>query len=72
MLKNLQRGVVLCFYMEHTSYRERQVQHFLWMIYGIYFRETPYQTTQAILQANDKLYEGVGLPTKNIRSSSEH
>ena len=24
------------------------------------------------LQANDKLYEGVGLPTKNIRSPSEH
>ena len=24
------------------------------------------------LQANEKLYEGVGLPTKNIRSSTEH
>ena len=24
------------------------------------------------LQANDKLYEGVELPTKNIRSSTEH
>ena len=24
------------------------------------------------MQANDKLYEGVGLPTKNIRSPSEH
>ena len=24
------------------------------------------------LQANDKLYEGVELPTKNIRSSPEH
>ena len=31
-------------------------------MYGIYFRETPYQTKQA----NDKLYEGVELPTKNI------
>ena len=25
-----------------------------------------------LLQANDKLYEGVELPTKNIRSSTEH
>ena len=24
------------------------------------------------LQANDKLYKGVELPTKNIRSSTEH
>ena len=24
------------------------------------------------LQENDKLYEGVELPTKNIRSSTEH
>ena len=24
------------------------------------------------LQANDKLYEGMELPTKNIRSSPEH
>ena len=24
------------------------------------------------LQANDKLYEGVGLPKKTIRSSTEH
>ena len=24
------------------------------------------------LQANNKLYEGVELPTKNIRSSTEH
>ena len=24
------------------------------------------------LEANDKLYEGVELPTKNIRSSTEH
>ena len=25
-----------------------------------------------ILQANQKLYEGMGLPTKNIRPSTEH
>ena len=25
-----------------------------------------------LLQANDKLYEGIELPTKNIRSSTEH
>ena len=50
----------------------RQMLNFLWAIYGIYFRGTPYQTTQAILQANDKLYGGMELPTKNIRPSSEH
>ena len=27
---------------------------------------------QQFLQANDKLYEGVELPTKNIRSSTKH
>ena len=25
-----------------------------------------------LLQANDKLYEGIELPTKNIKSSTEH
>ena len=29
-------------------------------------------TKQQFLQANDKLYEGVELPTKNIRTSTEH
>ena len=29
-------------------------------------------TKQQFLQANDKLYEGVELATKNIRSSTEH
>ena len=41
--------------------------NFLWVIYGIYFRKTLY-----FRKANDKLYEGVELPTKNIRSSTEH
>ena len=29
-------------------------------------------TKQQFWKANDKLYEGVELPTKNIRSSIEH
>ena len=29
-------------------------------------------TKQQFLQENDKQYEGVELPTKNIRSSTEH
>ena len=29
-------------------------------------------TKQQLLQENDKLYEGMELPTKNIRSSTEH
>ena len=39
------------------------------MIYEIYFREAPYQTTQAI----DKLYEGMELPIKtlNLRLNTE-
>ena len=45
------------------------MQNFLWVIYGAYFRETPYQTT---MQANNKLHEGMELPTKNVRSSTEH
>ena len=45
------------------------MQNFLWVMHGTYFRETPYQTT---MQANNKLYESMELPTKNIRSSTEH
>ena len=37
-------------------------------ISGRYFTEQRKQ----FLQANEKLYEGVELPTKNIRSSTEH
>ena len=68
MLKNSNKGVALCLYMKQTPWRGRQMQNFLWVIYGIYLRKTPYQTTQV----NDKLYEGVELPIKNIRSSTKH
>ena len=68
MLKNLQKSVMLCLYKEHTFLRGREMHNFLWVIYGIYFRKTRYQTTQA----NDKLYERMELPTKNIRVSVEH
>ena len=45
ILNNLQKGVMLRLYMEHTFQKGRQMRKFLWVIYGIYFRETPYQTT---------------------------
>ena len=48
------------------------MQDFLWVIYGIYFRKTLYQTTQATFLGNDKLYEGIELPTKDIRSCNEN
>ena len=34
--------------MEHTIERGRQMISFLWVIYGIYFQKTLYQTTQAV------------------------
>ena len=37
------KSVMLCLYMKHTFWRERQTLNFLWVIYGIYFRKTPYQ-----------------------------
>ena len=39
MLKNLQKSVVSCLYKEHTFQRGKLMQNFLWMIYGIYFRQ---------------------------------
>ena len=38
------KSAMLCLYIKHTPWRGRQMQNFLWMIYGIYFRKTPYQT----------------------------
>ena len=65
MLKNSQKGVMLCLCMKHTSYRERQMINLLWVIYGIYLRERGL-TKQQLLQANDKLYESVELHTKTL------
>ena len=48
------------------------MQNFLWIIYGNYSKKIFYQKCRQCLQANDKLYEGVELPTKNIRSSTKH
>ena len=39
------KSAMLCLYIKHTPWRGRQMQNFLWMIYEIYFRKTPYQTT---------------------------
>ena len=44
---------------------------FGWNVEFISGRRLTKQRKQ-FLQANDELYEGVGLPTKNIKSSSEH
>ena len=46
ILKNLQNSVMLCLYMEHTFKRGREMQNFLWVIYGNYFKKTLYQTMQ--------------------------
>ena len=49
-------------YLEHTFWRKRQMQNFVWMIYGNYSKNILYQTTKQLLQTNDKLYEGMELP----------
>ena len=39
MLKNLQESAMVCLYIEHTFWRGRQMLHFLWLLYEIYFRK---------------------------------
>ena len=41
--------------------------NFLWVIYGIYFRETPYQTTQAIFAGKWKTVWSCGITYKKHR-----
>ena len=45
--------------------------NFLWVMEFISGRRLTEQRKQ-FLQTNDKLYEGVELPAKNIRSLTEH
>ena len=56
---------MLCSSMEHTPLEGR------FKIFPERYMEFISGTKQQFLQTNDKLYESMELPTKNIRSSTE-
>ena len=71
-MKNSQKRCNVIFvYRTYALEEEADTKFSLSDVWNLFQGDT-YQQRKQFLQANDKLYEGVELPTKNIRSSTEH